>query len=169
MLKKLAIACVLATIAIPVSPVLAGDLGNEGFTVTQISDFSSSKRSNSDENANWTPRASDNAKPTKQVSSIWCDSPEMNTDTSDDISISPTASHYSHDAAEETDILAVLESRPSSAVSSSSTSSTTAAQRERYDSMTDEVSLAAAIEPITIGILMLGGIAGVVRKFCKKR
>jgi len=165
MLKKLSIACTLLALVVSASPMLAGDLSEEGFTVTQIQDFSTARRS--------APRAAQAKTPTaktpKGSGGLWYDSPEPS-DNADDLSMTSTASNYSHDESGDTGALEALDSRPSNAAGADTGSSSAAAPRENYhDLETDEVSLAAALEPITIGLLIIGGMTGLVRRYWKKK
>ncbi len=162
MLKKLSIACTLLALAISASPLLAGDLSDEGFT--QIQDFSLSRRSAPVAAPTKAPEA--NA-PTG-LGGVWYDSPALS-DSDDDLSLTSTASHFSHDDSSDTGVLEALNSRPSTAAAADTGTSSAAAPRENYHGLeTDGVSLAAALEPITAGLLILGGMAGLIRRYCKK-
>ena len=167
MLKKLSIACMLLVVAVSASPLLAGDLGEEGFTFTKIQYFTSAKRSAHDDNVAQRANAPQDAKPAKEISSLWCDSPEPTADTGgDDLSIASTASNYSHDESSGTDLFETINSGSNGATASDAGYSTAVAPKETYQRIeTDEVSLATAIESITMGILILGGMAGLVRRY----
>jgi hypothetical protein len=161
MLMKLSIVCMLLAVAISASPLLAGDLSDDGFT--NIQDFSSARRS-----APVAAKASA-AKAPKASGGLWYDSPDLS-DSADDMSMAPAASNYSHDDPSDTSVFEALNSRSSDAAETDAGSSTAEAPKKPNHALeTDEVSLAAALEPITIGILILGGMAGVVRRYCKKK